>query len=172
MANLRNLPDGVTDLDRAWGMRPRFYEVFMSDYNRSVARVDAALIELCRLRMATILGSELDRSLRYTPALQAGLTEQKIAALPDYASSPLFTERERLAIGFAELFAIQSSSIGDDDVARVQEALGAEHFIYFVKALSVIDQLQRSVVAFDVQPGPVVPETLSDFRLAEAAAAA
>ena len=102
-------------------------------------------------------------SLRYAPALAAGLTEQKIEALPDYPTSPLFSERERLAIGFAELFAIQSSSIGDDDVARVQEALGAEQFIYFVKALSVIDQLQRSVVAFDARPGPAVPTTLRRF---------
>ena len=172
MTHLRDLPFGPTDLDRSWGMRPQMYEIFMSDYNASVARVDPALIELCRLRMAQILGSGFDRSLRYGPALAAGLTEQKILALPAYLSSPLFDARERLAIGFAEIFAIQSSSIGDADVAPVQQALGAEAFIYFVKALSVIDQLQRSVVAFGVQPGPIVPATLPNFQLAPAAEAA
>src|SRR4051812_22119978 len=82
-------------------------------YPPSVARVEPALVELCRVRMAQILGSEFDRSLRYARALADGLTEAKIAALPTYTRSPLFDERERLAIGFAELFAIQSSSIGD-----------------------------------------------------------
>ena len=169
MSHLRDLPAGPTDLDRSWGTRPRMYEIFMGDFNASLARVEPTLIELCRLRMAAILGSGFDRSLRYGPAREAGLTETKIRALPDYPSSPLFSERERLAIGFAEIFAIQSSSIGDEDVARVQQALGAETFIYFVKALSVIDQLQRSVVAFGVQPGAAVPPTLPAFQLAPAA---
>jgi alkylhydroperoxidase family enzyme len=168
MTHLRDLPPGATDLDRSWGMRPRMYEIFMNDYGASVARVEPGLIELCRLRMAQILGSDFDRGLRYAPALAAGLTEQKIVALPAYLTSPLFSERERLAIGFAEIFAIQSSSIGDAEVAPVQQALGAEAFIYFVKALSVIDQLQRSVVAFGVRAGTAVPATLPDFRLAPA----
>ena len=34
MAHLRDLPDGPTELDRTWGMRPRFYEIFMADYSR------------------------------------------------------------------------------------------------------------------------------------------
>lgn len=165
MSHLRDLPPGATDLDRSWGMRPQMYDVFMSDYRASLARVDPSLIELCRLRMAQILGSSFDQGLRYTAALAAGLTEQKILALPAYLDSPLFSERERLAIGFAEMFAIQSSSIGDAEVAPVQEALGAEPFIYFVKGLSVIDQLQRSAVAFGVRPGPLVPAPLSpDFQ--------
>jgi alkylhydroperoxidase family enzyme len=170
MAHLLELAAGATELDRSWGVRPGLYEVFMSDYGRSLARADAALIELCRLRMAAILGSEFDCSLRYAAAVDAGLTEEKIRALPDYPKSTLFSERERVAIGFAEMFAIQSSSLGDEDVARVQEVLGAEPFIYFVKALSVIDQLQRSVVAFGVRPGATVPATMPDFRLADAAA--
>ena len=171
MPHLRDLPAGATDLDRCWGLRPRLYEVFMGDYTASVARVDPALIELCRLRMGTILGSRFDHGLRYVPARLAGLSEAKIRALPDYPNSPLFSDAERLAIGFAESFAIQSSGIGDEDVARVQDALGAEAFIYFVKALSVIDQLQRSVVAFGVQAGASVPATLSDFEPAPATVA-
>lgn len=172
MTQINGLPDGATELDRAWGTRPRLYEVFMSDFNASLARADAALIELCRLRTATILGSGFDQNLRYVPARARGLKEEKIHALPDYLKSPLFTTRERLAIGFAELFAIQSNSIGDEDVARVQEALGAESFIYFVKALSVVDQLQRSVVAFDVRPGPAAPSTMAGFVTAASAASA
>jgi hypothetical protein len=35
--------------------------------------------------------------------------------------------------------------------------------------LSVIDQLQRSAVAFDVRPGKQVPAAMTDFRLLETA---
>ena len=82
----------------------------MQDYNRSIERVDPVLIELCRLRMATLLGSKLDLSLRYKPATEAGLTEEKVRELSSYYKSPLFTERERRCIDFAEQFALQSSA--------------------------------------------------------------
>jgi alkylhydroperoxidase family enzyme len=169
LAQVRHLAAGPTELDQAWGVRPAFYSVFMADYRASVTRVEPVLLELCRLRLAQLLDGDFDRSLRYEPAIAAGLTEEKLRALADYGTSPQFSETERLCLSFAELFVIQSSNIGDEDVARVQQALGPEQFIYFVKALSVIDQLQRSVVAFDVRPGPVVPAALSDFRPAPAA---
>ncbi|HSV45236.1 MAG TPA: hypothetical protein VLJ58_05540 [Ramlibacter sp.] len=168
MAQVKHLAAGATELDQAWGVRPGFYAVFMSDYQASVARVDPLLVELCRLRMAQLLDSDFDRSLRYQPAMAAGLSEEKIAAIGDYGSSALFSARERECLAFAELFVIQSSNISDEDVARVQAVIGAEAFIYFVKALSVIDQLQRSVVAFDVRPGAIVPPTMSDFRVVHA----
>jgi alkylhydroperoxidase family enzyme len=169
LAQVKHLAAGATELDQAWGVRPQFYALFMADYQASVARVEPVLIELCRLRMAQLLDSDFDRSLRFAPAMAAGLTEGKIAALGDYSTSPLFSPTERLCLSFAELFVIESSSISDEDVATVQEALGSEHFIYFVKALSVIDQLQRSAVAFDVRPGKQVPASMSDFRLLETA---
>ena len=171
MSNIRNLPPAPTELDQVWGTRPGFYAVFMDDYNRSIARVDAPLLELCRLRMATLLGSDFDLGLRYEPAASAGLTDAKIDALAGYLKSELFTERERQCIAFTELFVIQSSSIGDDDVARVQAVLEAEEFIYFVKALSVMDQFQRSCVAFGIRLGAELPAVLAGFRAAEAVAA-
>jgi alkylhydroperoxidase family enzyme len=169
LAQVTHLAAGPTELDQTWGVRPLFYSTFMGDFQASVARVDPVLIEVCRLRMAQLLDSDFDRSLRYQPAMAAGLTEAKIRDVGDYTTSALFSPSERLCLAFAELFVIQSSSITDEDVAHVQEAIGSEAFIYFVKALSVIDQLQRSMVAFDVRPGPLVPSTLSDFRLLEAA---
>jgi alkylhydroperoxidase family enzyme len=164
LAQVKHLAAGATELDQAWGVRPGFYSVFMSDYRASVARVDPVLVEICRLRMAQLLDCDFDRGLRLQHALDAGLTEAKIAAIGDYGTSPLFSERERQCLAFAELFVIQSSSISDEDVARVQTVLGAEAFIYFVKALSVIDQLQRSCVAFDVRPAAIVPATMDGFR--------
>ena len=84
MTYVHALADGPTELDRVWRLRPQYYELFMEDYNRSIERLDPVLIELCRLRMATLLGSKLDLSLRYKPALEAGLTEAKVAELASY----------------------------------------------------------------------------------------
>jgi alkylhydroperoxidase family enzyme len=164
MTHVQHLATGPTELDRVYALRPQYYSVFMEDYNRSIARVDPTIVELCRLRMATLLGSNLDLSLRYKPALEAGLTEAKLRELPHYERSPLYGERERRCLEFAEQFVIQSSNIGDEDVARVQTLLEPEAFIYFVKALSVMDQLQRGCAAFDIQPSNTVPSMLDRFQ--------
>jgi AhpD family alkylhydroperoxidase len=135
----------------------------MADHDASIARVDPVLIELCRLRMAQILGCDFAFAYHYAPALKAGLDEAKVAAISRYHDSPLFAPRERACIEFAEQFAMQSSSISDDDVARLLEHIDPETLIYFVKALSVTDQLLRGTVAFDIQPSAMVPTALKNF---------
>jgi alkylhydroperoxidase family enzyme len=170
MTRVKELADGPTDLDRVWGRRPEFYQQFMADHARSIARVDPVIVELARLRMAAMFGSTFAQALRYRPAIAAGLSEDKIAALSQYGDSPMFTAQERACLEFAEHFAIQASSIGDEEVARLQDAMGPEAMIYFVKALSVMDQLLRSTVAFGFEAPTVAPPTMPGFEPLRAAA--
>ena len=169
MIDLQPAADGATEFDRVMGTRPQFQAVFIEDYRRSLLRLDPVLVELCRLRMAKLLGSTLDLSLRWRPARQAGLAEARLALLSNYDTSPLFSARERACVCFAEQFAIASYDISDDDVAGVQALLAPEEFIYFVKALSVIDQFARTAAAFDAQPGAVPPQGVPEFELAPSA---
>ena len=161
MTYVTQLADGSTELDRVWRLRPKYYDLFMEDYHRSIGRLEPVLIEVCRLWMATLLGSKLDLSLRYKRALEAGLTETKIKELANYARSPLFTAQEKVCLDFTEQFAIQSSNITDDDVKRLSGVLSWEDVIYFIKALNVLEQLSRSSTVFDIQPSNVVPSTMT-----------
>ena len=40
MTYVRQLADGPTELDRVYGLRPRFYALFMEDYSRSIQRIE------------------------------------------------------------------------------------------------------------------------------------
>jgi alkylhydroperoxidase family enzyme len=160
MTRVSSLADGPTELDQVWGKRPEYYEIFMGDFHDSIARVDPVLLELCRIRIAQLVESEFDLSLRYEPA---GRVEDKIAALSDYAESALFSDRERAVLEYTEQFVIQSSSISDDDVARVQAHLTPEEFIYLTKALGVIDQFARANSAFRIAPARTVPPSMPAF---------
>src|SRR5579859_7691320 len=166
MTRVAELAPGETELDQVWGLRPEYFALFLQDYRRSIGRIDAAMAELCRLRVAQMVESEFDLALRYRPAASAGLPEAKIAALSDYPTSPLFSERERIVLEFTEQWVIQSSSITDDDVARLQTVMSPEEFMYFCKALSLIDQFARANSAFRLAPPGVVPAALPDFALA------
>src|SRR4051794_19809939 len=53
--------------------------------------IDAVTLELCRLRVATLIGSETDLRARDPRAVAAGLSEETVAALPAWPTSPAFT---------------------------------------------------------------------------------
>lgn len=168
MSRIKATATGSTDLDRVWGLRPEYFAIFMDDFNASLGRVDAVLMELARIRLAQLLESEFDQALRSRGAIAAGLTEQKIAALPDYPTSRLFDERERAVLEFTEQFAIQSSAITDEDCERLQQHLAPSEFIYLTKALGTADQFTRANSAFKLDPPAAVPDSMPSFTLASA----
>jgi alkylhydroperoxidase family enzyme len=170
MTRVKNLVDGPTELDRVWGLRDDYYRLFMADYRKALSNLDPVLVELCRLRVAQMVESPFDLSVRYLPAIDAGLSEQKISVLGDYPTSPHFTDRERTALEFTEQWVIQSSSIADENVQRLLTVLSPEEFIYFCKALSVMDQFARANAIFAIEPNDAVPETMPDFALVLTAA--
>src|SRR3954468_10207735 len=101
---------GATDLDRIWGTRPEFYALFMEDYGRSIDRVDPIIVELCRLRIAQMVESAFDLARRCARAAPPALSGEKLAALADYPTSPLFPPREQACLEFTEQWVVQSSA--------------------------------------------------------------
>lgn len=49
-----------------------------------------------------------------------GVSDAKIDALPDYASSDLYTEAERAALEFADSMTISGRDVGDELFARLR----------------------------------------------------
>jgi alkylhydroperoxidase family enzyme len=54
--------------------------------------------------------------------MDRGLSEEKIARLAAYASDPLFTERERLALEFAERMSLDHAAAGDEFFRQLRAA--------------------------------------------------
>ena len=52
---------------------------------------------------------------------QLGVPDEKILALPDYATSPLYTEAERVALEYADTITLSDRDVGDDLFARVRQ---------------------------------------------------
>jgi alkylhydroperoxidase family enzyme len=52
---------------------------------------------------------------------QLGVSDEKILALPDYATSPLYTEAERVALEYADTITLSDRDVGDDLFARVRQ---------------------------------------------------
>ena len=52
---------------------------------------------------------------------QLGVSDQKIIALPNYASSELYIEAERVALEFADSMSITGRDVSDDLFARLRK---------------------------------------------------
>jgi alkylhydroperoxidase family enzyme len=135
----------ATPFERVFALRKNLFEDFRSFYALFWEKrlVDPVILELCRLRIAQLHGCEAELRVRYQPALDAGLTEEKIAALADAGDSPLYGGAERACVALAELFAMDPHAITDADAARVVAALGDAGTVALVEALALFDGFTR-----------------------------
>jgi alkylhydroperoxidase family enzyme len=105
--------------------------------------VSPVTLELCRLRMATLLRCAPALAERSPAALAAGLDEERIARLPAWPTDPGTTDEERACIGFAEQYVIDHHGVTDEQVATLVDLLGDEGVVTFTTALVVWENQHR-----------------------------
>lgn len=145
---------GESDLERAFALRPELFAAFrdFAELFWSRRLVDPVVLELCRLRIAAMLGARAALALRRPEARDAGLDESRIAALASWWTSDRFSEPERACLRFAEQFALDPKEISDADAAAVVAALGDAGMVAFVEALAIFDGFARFERFLDARP--------------------
>ena len=126
---LADHPDVAGALDDAW--------------RAAWVSVDPVLLELCRLRIAMLLGCGPELRARTPEAAAAGLDEERVATLSRWPTSPLFGPTERAGLAFTEQFVIDVAGLDDATAEAVRDALGEQGLVDFVDALLVVEQRQR-----------------------------
>jgi AhpD family alkylhydroperoxidase len=101
---------------------------------------DPVLLELVRLRAAQLIGNHAALQMRCP---YADVAESKILALPDYPSSPLFSEAERDTLSFAEQFLIDVGGTTAAARAELIGHFGADGARGLVSAIYVVEFTQR-----------------------------
>ena len=69
--------------------------------------------------------------------MQAGASEAKIRAVPESATSALFTERERAALAYAEAMTVTGQQVTDDLFARVRAHFGEAEIVELTAAVAL-----------------------------------
>jgi alkylhydroperoxidase family enzyme len=128
-------PSTTRAFDTVLADRPDVLEHLSAAHQAALDAVEPRLLELCRRRIGSLLGSEAEEG--------SGLDDQTIAALPQWPSSELFSETERVCLAFTEQFVIDVATLDDPTAFAVVEALGAQGFADFASALLVVEQRQR-----------------------------
>jgi len=99
---------------------------------RAVGGMDAAIAaspldprvhELVRMRVAQINDCTVCLAWRTPAAIAAGITEEQLASVADFADADFYSPQEKVAIEYAQRFSTDSANIDDEFIARL-----AEHF--------------------------------------------
>lgn len=153
MSWLPELADGDTGLDRVFGLRPDLYAAFRAFYAVfwTHGLLDPVVLELCRLRVAQLLGCATEQAVRYAPARAAGLTEARVGALARWPEDPSFSDGERAALGFAEQFVLDAHGVDDELRDAVIDHYDLPGLVALCEALAVFDGFCRfrTVLAVD-----------------------
>jgi alkylhydroperoxidase family enzyme len=136
---------GADDFERVFALRPELFEAWRAFRDLFWTRrlVDPVLLELCRLRIAGMLGARASLAARRPEARDAGLDESRIALLDSWWTSDRFHDAERACLRFAEQFALDPKQISDADAAAVVALLGDAGMVAFVEALAIFDGFAR-----------------------------
>lgn len=136
--------DGEGSRGEVLGLRPALAErhraLLAAIWGSGVSPVT---LELCRIRLATMFRADVARAERSPEALAAGLEEGMVAALPLYPSDPAFSEEHRACLELTEMFAIDHHAVTDEQVARVDRALGHRGTVVLLTALGVWEAQHR-----------------------------
>ena len=106
---------------------------------------DPVLLELARVRVSQLIGNPAAAGVRCSYAAAAGgaRLEAKLAALPDYPGSPLFSAAERDVVTFTEQFVIDVGGTTEDMRAELARRFGADGARALVTAIYVVEFTQR-----------------------------
>ena len=118
-----DIPDGKADPEvRVWALRP---EMGMGAAALSHAIYDESIVpvrerELARMRIARINDCAICQQWRSTPGAEGRLTEDEYAHVESWPSYAGYSDRERIAIEYAEKFALDHHALDDEFYGRLR----------------------------------------------------
>jgi len=144
---------GASEFDRVFGLRPNLYDDYRDFISLfwSLRPIDPVILELCRLRIAQLLGGDAPPHFERRSGGGNQLLPERIAALEEWRTAGVFSERERACLAFAEKFVLNPHGVTDEDAAAVATHLSDKEMIAFTEALAVFDGFTRFRIILGIQ---------------------
>ena len=109
---------------RLWARMPAAFLAMSAMYralDRKSSPIEPALRSLVQVRISQINGCDFCVDLNSFLGLGRGNADAKLGALPQFEDSPLFSERERAALAYAETATRSDCRVGEPLIARLRK---------------------------------------------------
>lgn len=129
--------------------------------------VDPVAVELCRLRMGQLGPPSILESVRSRAALDAGMRESDVQALPQWPTAPAFNAATRAALHYAEQVTLDAKALDEETSGAVVRHFGDTGYVRLALAIGLFDGLARLVTLLGLTPGdrrePMVVGSLNEL---------
>ncbi|MBC6451500.1 carboxymuconolactone decarboxylase family protein [Actinokineospora xionganensis] len=117
------------------------------------AGVERSLLELVRIRASQLNGCAFCVDMHTTAAMEAGETPRRLHALPVWAGTGFFSDRERAALALAESVTLLSERRVPEVVyGRAEEEFDKDQLAQLIWAITVVNTFNRLAVIAELQP--------------------
>ena len=122
--------------------------------------LEPALLELVKTRVSQLNGCGFCLDMHTKDARAAGETEQRLYLLGAWREAPLYSERERAALAWAEAVTrLEQQHVADAVYAQARAAFSDEELAALTLAVVEINGWNRFAIAFQAVPGSYQPRT-------------
>jgi len=159
MARLE-IPDGPGAAGRrVFALRPEMAgtvtDMIDAVYHRSI--LPATEREVARLRVAQLNDCSACSTARAQSMLDAGVTEDDYGHLDEWRTWPGYTDRQRLAIEYAERFATDHRAIDDELFARLRAQFADDEILDLTLCCAVFLGLGRTLEVLGINDNDDCP---------------
>jgi AhpD family alkylhydroperoxidase len=135
-----------------------FGAVFGLNKYLAKATIEKSLLHLIELRVSQMNSCAYCIDMHSKDLRHEGETEQRIYMLTAWRETPLYTDRERAALEWAEAVTfLADSHVPDEVYDRVKEQFNEQELFDLTFAVSAINLWNRFNVAFRTTPGTYQP---------------
>jgi AhpD family alkylhydroperoxidase len=148
-----DVPEGPGgDAAMIWTLRPEMAgmvdRMVQTAYQRS--KLPAAEREVARMRVAQLNDCSACSDFRAPSVRDAGVSDDLYAHVEEYATYPGYTDRQRLAIEYAERFATAHQQIDDDFFTRLRAGFADDEILDLTLCLAVYVGLGRTLAVLGI----------------------
>ncbi len=140
------------DAAMVWSLRPDMAgmvdRMITTAYRRSM--LPASEREVARMRIAQLNDCTACSTFRAPSVVADGVTEEHYEHLDEYATYPGYTERQRLAIEYAERFAADHRNIDDELFSRLRSHFGDDEILDLTLCCAVFVGLGRTLEVLQI----------------------
>jgi alkylhydroperoxidase family enzyme len=107
-------------------------------------------MELCRVRIAQLLGAAREQSVRLGPDVPD--LEDKLTHLASWPDDPRFTASDRACLAFAEQFVLDTQALDDPTAEAVRGQVGDAGLVTLALGVGLAEGMVRAAVVLGERP--------------------
>jgi AhpD family alkylhydroperoxidase len=153
--NQRRKYGAVLEPARLWGRSPKVFITLASLYgalDRRSSPLEPPLRSLVTVRVSQINGCAFCVDINSATVLKRGVDQAKLAALSEFEASPLFSEREKAALAYAEAVTYSDRRATPAHIARLRRHFDEDAIIELTGLIAFQNLSSKFNAALGVEP--------------------